>query len=68
MQFVSKCGSRLSTTRIRVKDLQTLHGLRSVPFRNVALVLAPCTFVVKMSKIVTVSQYQRTKKTVFIGR
>eukprot|EP00959_Pyramimonas_sp_CCMP1952_P373248 7816577-Pyramimonas_sp.AAC.1 len=41
----SKCGSRLRAAHIQFKQLQELHGLRTVPFQNVALALAPHTFI-----------------------
>eukprot|EP00959_Pyramimonas_sp_CCMP1952_P324963 6801730-Pyramimonas_sp.AAC.1 len=41
----SKRGPRLSAVHIRFKSLQELHGLVAGNFRNVALALAPRTFV-----------------------
>eukprot|EP00959_Pyramimonas_sp_CCMP1952_P384534 8059044-Pyramimonas_sp.AAC.1 len=59
--WFSKRGSRLSTAHIRFKALQNLHGLRAVPFQNVALALAPHTFVVNICKGFTGSHGQRTR-------
>eukprot|EP00959_Pyramimonas_sp_CCMP1952_P100331 2098865-Pyramimonas_sp.AAC.1 len=46
----SKCGPCLSAAHIRWKQLQELHGLRAVPFRNVARALAPRTVAVKHAR------------------
>ena len=43
--WFSKLGSRLSAAHIRLKNLQQFQGSRAVPFQNVALALAPRTFV-----------------------
>eukprot|EP00959_Pyramimonas_sp_CCMP1952_P296928 6211839-Pyramimonas_sp.AAC.1 len=40
-----KCGCRLSAARIRSKYVQELHGWRAAHVLNVALALAPRTFV-----------------------
>eukprot|EP00959_Pyramimonas_sp_CCMP1952_P217317 4545237-Pyramimonas_sp.AAC.1 len=52
---VSKCGSRISAAHIRFKQLQELHGLRAVPFQNVALALAQRTFVETFARVSRVS-------------
>eukprot|EP00959_Pyramimonas_sp_CCMP1952_P085337 1784491-Pyramimonas_sp.AAC.1 len=41
----SNCGYRLGAAHISLNKLQELHGLRAGRFQNVALVLAPRTFV-----------------------
>ena len=44
----SKCGSRLSAAHIRFQHLQQFHGSRGCVTRNVALALAPRTFVLQI--------------------
>eukprot|EP00959_Pyramimonas_sp_CCMP1952_P097840 2045015-Pyramimonas_sp.AAC.1 len=51
--WFSKYGSNLSAAHTRFKDLQELHGLRAGGFQNVALAMAPRTFVFKISKSFT---------------
>eukprot|EP00959_Pyramimonas_sp_CCMP1952_P180033 3764546-Pyramimonas_sp.AAC.1 len=41
----SKCGFRISAAHVRLKHLQEFYGLRACRFQNVALSLAPRTFV-----------------------
>ena len=45
---LSICSSRLRAAHIRLEQLQQCQGWRAVGFQNVALALAPRTFVLKL--------------------
>eukprot|EP00959_Pyramimonas_sp_CCMP1952_P368214 7713023-Pyramimonas_sp.AAC.1 len=51
--WFSKCGPRLGAAHIRFNTLQELHGLEAGRFQNVALALAPRTFVLNICKSFT---------------
>eukprot|EP00959_Pyramimonas_sp_CCMP1952_P166114 3471805-Pyramimonas_sp.AAC.1 len=60
--WFSKCGSRLSAAHIHFEHLQELHGLKAIPFQNVALASAPPTFISTDYKRFTDSHDQRTRR------
>eukprot|EP00959_Pyramimonas_sp_CCMP1952_P339965 7119744-Pyramimonas_sp.AAC.1 len=47
----SKYGSRLKAAHIHYVGLTKFHGLRAARFQNVALALAPRTFVLKSEEV-----------------
>ena len=53
----SKCGSRLSAAHIRFNNLQQFHGSRGCVTQNVALDLAPRTFVLTICNILARSLF-----------
>eukprot|EP00959_Pyramimonas_sp_CCMP1952_P309558 6478318-Pyramimonas_sp.AAC.1 len=55
------CGSRLRAAHARLKHLQELHGWRVGPCQNVALTVAPRTFVLNIRARFTGSHGQRTR-------
>eukprot|EP00959_Pyramimonas_sp_CCMP1952_P412374 8641690-Pyramimonas_sp.AAC.1 len=59
----SKCISRLSAAHTCFQNVQVLHGLRAVPFQNVALALAPSTFwkIARVCKSIKDSHDRRTR-------
>eukprot|EP00959_Pyramimonas_sp_CCMP1952_P140556 2941227-Pyramimonas_sp.AAC.1 len=63
----SKCGSCLNAANTRFEHLQEFHGSRPVPLQNVALALAPRTFVLNRCKSFTDSHDQRTRNGVLEG-